>query len=161
MSSLQAFNGNRKGFILGLGAGVQTVDLETGKNPSYGGLATAFKVGGGITDQFLLFYSNDVAWFDNGYDNYYTGVTGLGFQYYFQKENSLYLSGSLGFASLSDADRTFQYLGTGGTLGLGYEFKKHVSVEGKLMMSSVEHEDDSSYKLDPVSMMMTVNYMFY
>ncbi len=55
-----AFDDNRQGFILGLGIGLHNINSDffvngtkTGSQ-SEGGIATSFKIGGGVTDQLAL-----------------------------------------------------------------------------------------------------------
>ena len=57
-----AFDDERRGFLLGFGAGLHGIEedfIVSGSNigsQSKSGLATSFKIGGGITDQFTLYY---------------------------------------------------------------------------------------------------------
>ncbi len=78
---LYAFNGSRKGFVLGFAGGLSYTSYEhkaaklvepklmrevTDTYPykdSGVGLATNFILGYGFTDQFILHYTNNVAWF--------------------------------------------------------------------------------------------------
>ena len=87
-----AFDDNRQGFILGLGAGFHSIDIDflyNGSNvgsQSESGLATSFKIGGGLTDQFALYYVRNVSWYSapyfDGYSitdaTYTVGLTGVG-----------------------------------------------------------------------------------
>ena len=59
-----AFDQQRKGFVLGLGAGYGSATLKYGDDSeSYSGLATTFKIGAGLSENVLLYYSNRVVFF--------------------------------------------------------------------------------------------------
>ena len=59
--SAEAFDGNRKGFILGGSLGAAATNIEDGDTK--GSLATEFIIGGGISPQVLLYYTNYGTWF--------------------------------------------------------------------------------------------------
>jgi hypothetical protein len=146
-----AFDGQRRGFVLGFGVGpaiasyTQTASLEgfpdlTSDRESKGGLGTDFRIGGGVNEQFVLYYVNRVTWFslDNALDETVTiasSVGLLGASYYLQPgSHTAYLVGLLG---LSTWDAPFEsdvdaQVGLGLGMGLGYEFSPHWSVEGNL-----------------------------
>jgi len=82
-----AFDGNRKGFLLGFGAGAGVAsysqnlkitlpdippDRTSSQKTSFA-IATNFKLGWGLTDKFLVYYLAEVAWFQHDdvfiYDN--------------------------------------------------------------------------------------------
>jgi hypothetical protein len=127
-----AFDGNRKGFLLGFGAGVgvasYTQNLKinlpdippdrTSSRQTPFAISTNFKLGWGLTDQLLVYYLAEVAWFQHDdvfiYDNprtdpkeaYWvvdgfdapsknvwiaTGLLGLGVTYYLGKDSPWYV----------------------------------------------------------------------
>lgn len=163
-TSASALDGTRKGFILGFGIGPSVTSwsfevtasagpfsdsFESDKESNFG-LGTDFKIGGGITEKFLLYYVNRVAWFsydwtlldDTGFSDivetvtFAYGVGLLGASYYLQPEApSLYFTGMIG---LSTWDAPFEdgwgdaWFGGAVGVGLGYEFAKHWYVEGSI-----------------------------
>jgi hypothetical protein len=145
-----AFDGHRKGFVLGFGAGpamtsfTQTVSLGaqsvTGDRENKMGLATDFRIGAGVTEQFSLYYVNRVSWFslDNALGKTVTianSVGLLGATYYFQPVcPSPYIHGLLGLASwdtpFESGSEAWTGMGLGG--GIGYELAPHWSLEGSV-----------------------------
>lgn len=155
----RAFDGNRKGFMLGAGLGlgmtsftqeVEITGLGSNKSDreSKTGLATDFRIGAGLSEQFSLYYVNRVAWFsiDNALGDKATIANSVGLvggTYHLKPEGpSFYLNGLIGlsswaapFESGSDASTGFGF-----GLGAGYEFSKHWSVEGNLGFGSPSDE---------------------
>lgn len=168
--STHAFDHSRRGFMIGVGAGLmsmsfdQTVsgtifgDLDYSGSES--GLATSFKIGGGINEQWMFFYGRDASWFSVADSTYASGVAGFGFHYYLKPETkSLYISGLFGISDLvSVDDNSLSRTGNGYTLGLGYEFAPRISVEGKLMMVNIEEDN---YTYDSQTVMLLLNYIWY
>ena len=106
-----AFDGERRGFILGfgIGPGYTNFSQEVGgiESDSEGKLSfvTDFRIGGGFNEQFLLYYENRVSWFkttvvdhlwyDPVTEDFYTtetdvtiahGIGLVGISYYFKPE---------------------------------------------------------------------------
>jgi hypothetical protein len=87
-----AFDDDRQGFVFGLGVGFHSIDLDFNFNGSKtgsgseSGLSTSFKIGGGITSQFSLFYVRNASWYSAPYFNgnttsnitYTVGISGIG-----------------------------------------------------------------------------------
>ncbi|KAA0230733.1 hypothetical protein EDS67_07485 [candidate division KSB1 bacterium] len=161
-----AWDGQRKGFIIGIGAGgglatykPYTTFSDFGSNPDSEmnrenkfALMTDFKIGYAPSNQVALFWMSKVAWFGHtnefadGSSQSYTfasGVGGLGVAYYFQPQGpSPYLTAGLGFSTFSAPfERDFDGLfGSGLALGAGYEFSNHWSVEGNFTWGSPNEE---------------------
>ena len=58
-SESRAFDKQRKGFILGLGAGYGSATIKyADASESYGGVATTLKLGAGLSENVLFYYSN-------------------------------------------------------------------------------------------------------
>jgi len=159
-TSVCAFNGERKGFVLGfgIGPGYTNFSQELGgiESDSEGkaSIVTDFKIGGGFNEQFLLYYENRLSWFkltvvdEVYYDPFADEVTftetdvtiahgiGLvGMSYYFKTEApSFYVLGSVGVSSWSAPFETNSdmWVGFGISAGVGYEFAKHWAIEGTL-----------------------------
>jgi len=58
VQSAYAFDESRKGFFIGVGGGAHTtsIDFNTSESLSEIGFASSFKIGGGFTDNFVLYY---------------------------------------------------------------------------------------------------------
>ena len=112
--------GRRKGFIFGIGTGVGNVTFTaplarywgssyTGKWPDPREITSAFvtelKVGHGLSDQFLVYYSNRIIWLplSNLYKDtmILNGTAGLGLMIYPSSSADFYLVGSGGLAVLT------------------------------------------------------------
>jgi len=57
-----AFDGSRKGFFLGVGGGIHSTssDSSASESSSKTGFASSFRIGGGFTDNFVLYYVRNV-----------------------------------------------------------------------------------------------------
>ena len=126
-TSVYAFDGERKGFILGFGIGpgytnfsqeINGLELDSEGKVS---IATDFKIGYGFNEQFLLYYENRLSWFnltviDEAYYDPWAdeltftetdvtiahGIGLVGMSYYFQTEApSFYILGSVGVSTWS------------------------------------------------------------
>lgn len=178
-AQVYAFDGSRKGFVLGLAGGLSYTNYEhnaerlvypaiitrkiTAGYPhgdSALGLMTDFVLGYGITGQIVLQYTNKVAWFlKRDIDFVYGmshinedclvvfGMSSLGVNYYFQrKAPSLYISGAIG-SSMWNTPFVSDYnskSGTGWSVGAGYEFRKHWSLELTVLGSTPEYNNIST-----------------
>jgi hypothetical protein len=140
-----AFDGERKGFVLGFSAGASVTSFtqtlsgtfqgETDRENKFG-FGTSFRIGGAFNEQFMFYYVNNVAWFslENALGETVTianGVGLIGVSYYLQPTpGGWYLLGVIG---VSTWDAVFENssastgFGLGG--GVGWEFAPHWSVE--------------------------------
>jgi hypothetical protein len=139
---------SRKGFIIGVGAGGGlhrtpsfSVFDRFGRPISSGGgtnnfaIVTNFLVGWAPTDRVLLFYSNKATFTtDENYDA--LGVTGFGATYMFRPTSpSAYVTGSIGGGfGASVTGSTASDVGLGWSAGVGWEFRRHLSLEGDVLM---------------------------
>ena len=147
-----AFDGGRKGFQVGGGIGVGSAKVD---DDSYTGLASTFKLGGGITDQISLHYCNRVVFFkDDGVEDWWAlGLSSLALTYYLTPDApSLYLTGEAGVTSLIDLTEHESFESAFGfSVGVGYEFASHYAIEANYMAGQVEisgkDEDVSSITL--------------
>ncbi len=182
-----AWDGKRKGFIIGVGAGgglasykpyVIFADNETseGERTSKFAFMSDFKIGFAPSNQVALYWMSKVAWF--GYTLEYhdqfidirqsytiaNGIGGVGCAYYFQPEGpSPYVTAGLGFSSW---DAPFEensdgITGSGFVLGAGYEFSKHWSLEGNLTWGSPNEKDDEELGFKTLAVRITVNVLGY
>lgn len=179
-----AWDGKRKGFVLGIGAGGglaanKPYSTASGENveserESKFALMTDFKIGYAPSNQVAILWLSKVAWF--GYNLEYqgdvlqsytiaNGFGGVGVAYYFEPEGpSPYLTGGLGFSTYSAPfeENIDGLSGSGFALGAGYEFSKHWSVEGNLTWGSPNEEDQGDERgVKTLAVRVTVNVLGY
>jgi len=158
-SVAEAFDGVRKGFILGFGAGFGATKFKqevtvlgaTGSSDweNKGGVATDFKIGYAFDEQIQLYWSARGNWFGitNAFGSSVTilnGVAGPGMTYHFRTTvPSWYVFGSLGYStwSLPFEDGASTWYGFGATMGGGYEFSRHWSVDVTLAFTNPSDEE--------------------
>jgi len=175
-SPASAFDGKRKGFILGGGLGLgyvnftQSINGMEGESEGKTALVTNFKIGGGFSEQFWLYYSNQNAWFSltNVLDNDVTiasGVGGIGFTWFTSPEpKGLFLTGTIGLGSWDAPfeDGSSMWTGFGLMAGVGYEFAAHWAVDLSLMWGTPETTESSfTFKSEFFGVMATVTGMAY
>lgn len=173
-----AFDDNREGFLLGLGAGLHSLKNDYTLNgnsyltESKSGLATSFKIGGGITNQFLLYFVRNASWFNTPVTNGATtkeatatvGISGIGATYFFEPTSpSGYMLAAIGGSDYAFPQESNTRTRTGGAfmLGGGYEFAQHVMFEVTLLATSVTDPASTQYKTESSALQFTLNYMFY
>lgn len=171
-NSASAFNGQRKGFILGFGLGPGLTPVG-GDNKIV--LAnTSFKIGIGLSEQLLLYWSSRGAWYKTDYHYYESGqksvtelfgVAGLGMSYYLlETAPAMYVTGSLGYSAVSNPFESYANdadVGLGLSMGVGYEFSPHYSVEATLANGSISHGGQGSTKIPRWSLQVTFNALAY
>ena len=171
ISDASAFDGHRKGFILGLGLGPSLTPVD-GDNKIVL-VNTSFKIGVGLSEQFQLYWSSKGAWYKT--DIYFEwpksesvtelfGVAGLGMSYYLQPTKpSLYITSSIGYSALSlpfDTEHSIDpEMGLGLSMGIGYEFSAHYSIECNLANGSIS--SDSGWSYPRWSFQVTLNALAY
>lgn len=167
VSSLEAFDEKREGFILGLGAGFSAVNtnVEVGSHEydeSSMGLATSLKIGYGFTNQFSLYYVRNASWFgydnDSEDDNYASGIMGVGASYYIEENSPMYVMAAIGIGDWTNVSENAGETGSAFMLGGGYEVYPHVQIEATYLVANVEED---SIKLDTAAFQLTVNYQWY
>jgi len=173
-----AFDDDRKGFMIGVGLGFQKTSIDTSNSNassnSEAGLATSFRIGGGITEQFSLYYIRSASWFNAPYtegsntsDIYYvSGLSGLGASYYFQSSTpSAYLTGALGIGDFaapfeedidSDTDTGSAFM-----IGGGYEIDQHIQLEVTFLRTSIDSKTFNASDFKTSSLQFTINYLWY
>ena len=154
ISNADAFNGKRKGFIIGggLGAGFTTFKetvtsdwlgiLEESKRENKFALTTNFKIGYAPSNLLEIFFTVKDSWFSStvyfldersGEDVIMaSGFWGPGVTYYFKPEApSYFITGGFGVSTLSLPFESHSEIKFGGGLyaGAGYEFRNHFNVE--------------------------------
>lgn len=173
-----AFDDNREGFILGLGAGLHTIRNDHRLNDisdlteSSSGLASSFKIGGGISDRLVLYFVHNASRFRTpvtvgASTKEVTAVMfmdGIGASYFFEPRSpSGYIHAGLGgsvFAFPTESDATTRR-GGAFMVGGGYEFDQHLMFEVTLLASTVSDPNNTPDKIQSSALQFTLNYMFY
>ena len=169
VSSAEAFDGDRKGFILGLGAGVSAISTEvTVDNDGYHddssdssvGFSTSLKIGYGFTDQFAVYYLRDAAWFgyDHNDDNFIAGISGVGATYYIEPNSPAYVMAGIGFGDFANFTEGEGEVGSAFVLGGGYEVYPHVQAEASYLVTNI---DESGLDFSSSTFHLTLNYLWY
>ena len=140
---VRAFDGQRKGFILGggLGLGVTSYTIDSdffGESDRFNEFSfmTDFKIGYAPSEQVEIYYSSKGSWWGEDGITFLHSYGTAAISYYFLPQSpSFYISGGLGFSSLSAPfeDNTDTDIGFGIFFGGGYEFVRHFAVEADLM----------------------------
>ena len=153
------FDGKRGGFLLGGGIGpgytsfTQTIEYlgfeETSDRENKLSVITNFMLGGGVSDNMLVYYVNRVSWFS--IENVFmenviiiAGMSGLGLTYYFSpKAPSGLIKGAFGLSTWAAPfeEGSEYWLGIGFMFGLGYEFSPHWSIETDVFFGSPSDEE--------------------
>ncbi|MEE9554152.1 MAG: hypothetical protein V3W18_07610 [candidate division Zixibacteria bacterium] len=176
-----AFDGKRKGFILGGGLGFgstsfsQTVELGglsvTGDTESSGAIMSDFKIGFGASEQLEIYYVSKVAWFGvvDLYNNEITvssGVGTFGLTYNLKPTvPTYYISGGLGISSWSfpfEDPAPDSWLGFGMFVGGGYEFSRHYSVSLDILYGNPSDSEGAlTASASVTSVKLTINALAY
>ena len=151
-----AFDNKRSGFVIGGLGGIgltiwnQSVNgFDTDTETDFS-VHTDFRIGGGFNgDTSLLYFWNVVNWFSMvnvpGDDVVITsGVTALGFSYYFKPTApSFYINAGLGISSWTAPfeEGAEYWWGFGLMGGVGYEFTRHWSMEFGFMWGNPSDEE--------------------
>jgi hypothetical protein len=180
-TNAQAWDGQRKGFLLGFGIGPGltsftqevTTYLGTLESPREDKMAvmTDFKIGYAPQNSWGIYYTAKVSWFGmkNALGNDVTIANGLGavaVSYWFQPQApSPFISGGFGFSSWSlpfEDNPPDSWMGAGFFAGGGYEFSKSVSVEGYLSWGEPkDSESGIEASSNALSFMLTINLLGY
>jgi hypothetical protein len=180
-TSAGAFDGQRKGFILGggLGFGMTTFsqtlksggESYTSDNENKGALTTNFKIGFAQDEQVEFYYAAKVTWFGitNVYNDDVTvanGLSAFGMTYNLKPILPTYFI--TGGIALATWDLPFEnpapdtWTGLGLYAGAGYEFAKHYSVEFDLLYGNPgDSEGGLKISSNAVSFTLTVNALAY
>jgi hypothetical protein len=173
-----AFDGKRKGFILGggIGVGVTSYGYESHYYREYSSsmsaseiaFATDLRIGYAPSDLVQVYGMSKVAWLISG-GLTATGVAGPGVTYFFDPAApSWFVTAGLGLSTWSKfigthfvGDRNSWY-GFGLSVGAGYEFARHASIEGSLTWGNPKTEEHGvSKSVKPLSLRVTVNFLGY
>jgi Outer membrane protein beta-barrel domain len=146
-TAVPAFDGHKRGFVLGFGLGgagasvreeiAGTSHGDTGWK-GRGSVLSDLTIGGGVNDRLLIYYRSHVAWFAfrDARDERRTvtqGLAGLGLSFALAPQApTAYLHGGLGFSSWSHPAEEDGEVRTGSGIwgGAGFEFSRHWQIEG-------------------------------
>jgi hypothetical protein len=169
-----AFDGQRQGFVMGIGGGpafisyneiekapeIETREYEAKNNA---GLKFHLKTGYSPSEQLSTYIKMEISYTNLSSDAKTTGLTGLGTDYYLKPDSpSLYFTSLVGISWWNET-LFGQYLlspgdgfkGLGFEIGIGYEFKSHLSAELTFSWAnpsnSVAVPPDSQYTQDKTS----------
>ena len=145
-SQLLAFDGQRKGFILGGGIGGGYLHYVESYGFPVSGLktfavATNFKIGYAPSNSLEIYYINSVSWFGYSQAAFIIGVTGLGLTKYLNPNGTgFFVSGGIGLSfyqpfEAGDEDRPATGFGLLG--GIGYDIAKHWSIQGDILYTTM------------------------
>ena len=176
-----AWDGERKGFILGLGIGPAHMSVQRAARPGIAPKDLEFnkatrggigKIGYAFTNQWAIYMSTPIAIPEDA-DELECGIAALAFSYYHRAEpKSIYYSAGIGLVKFgcSRSSRSFEVdpssnlsEGLGVFAGVGYEFAKHWSVEGNVMQIRTTRIDTwpQSTDTDVLLFMVTINVLGY
>ena len=162
---IYAFDNERKGFILGLGGGLHhtSMDYQFTDDISTQGLSTSFRIGGAFNEKWMLYYMREAAFYSIDKKIYASGLMGIGFSYYFQENpTSWYLIGGIGIGDYTQVTYLDSYTGKSFLFGVGYEIKKRIMIEGKLLYTSINDRDPNKTNiLNSISPIISINYLWY
>lgn len=180
LGQASGFDGNRKGFVLGVGAGAAIVNSQQqlnyggmeakGPSENRGAFLTNFELGYAPNNRLMLLYSNTVAWFRilNVYDERVTiasGINGLGADYYLRPGSpSLFIGMTIGLAAWTapfeeDARGLSSF---GAQLRAGIEPAKHLKVMFSLMYGKpTDKEGNLKLQTESVIFGVSLNWLGY
>lgn len=154
-------DGERKGFIIGMGLGLNLGDYNFNqeKDTERLGFATNFKIGYAPKNDLEIYWYSKTGWIKKE-DNNLAGFAGIGASKYINEK--MFLAGGLGYATFQSRSNTSDlYKGLGLFIGAGYELKKHYYVELDLCYGNGRHEDDNDKKMDDLALIFTVNMLAF
>ena len=185
-----AFEGKRKGFIIGLGFGKSDLKYNLKQNnlPEYyefgyerrvsdlNNLASNFVIGYGLNNKLLIKWTSKVSWFSqerpifSSRDEkdleptlYLSGVAGIGVSYYFKdKSPSPFITNILGYSNIGDFEKGKNRFGFGFSWGVGYEFAPHWNLKLDFChgFPNQDNSDELSFK-NIYTFMLTLNILGY
>jgi hypothetical protein len=176
-----AFDGQRRGFILGGGLGfgmtsfTQTIEgggiSITSDRENEGAFMTDFRIGWGANEQTEIYYASKVSWFGitNVNDDDVTianGIGGIGFTHSLKYDvPTWFVTGGIGLATWSlplEDNAPDAWNGFGLFAGMGYEFSKHYCFEFDLIYGN-PGDSDGGVKVSSsaLSLKASINALAY
>ena len=149
---------------------VPGVSVESGRQ-NKAAVMTDFKIGYAPDNTWAIYYTSKVSWYGitntSGWDvTIANGLGALAVSYWFKPQApSPFIAGGFGYSTwaLPFEDNTPDtWIGVGLFAGGGYEFSRHVSVEGYLSWGKPkEKEFNLEVSSNALSLMFTVNVLGY
>ncbi len=168
----QAFDNQRKGFVAGLSIGpaFSSLSQDGGSRQSELGLATILRLGGGLNEHSLIYFTANMNWLgmdtaSGGTRTMVSSVMGIGYTYYLKGQApTTFFNAGLGYSSWRapfDSD-VIRQSGFGGLVGVGYEIKSHLQIELNFMLGSTENSDGGfSASSDALGIQLTIGYVAF
>ncbi len=161
----QAFDGDRKGFMLNLGIGAGKAEVfVTGGDISSSmdeiGFGGDLKIGGGVNSQTVIYYTSRTLFYSVNDYSAVNGMSALGVSYFLEPQApSVFFSGGLGLGALIDIDGQDSESGIGYTLGVGFEFVPNWTLEATYMRATVESEGELDLGIS--NLMISISWFAY
>ena len=185
------YRGRRKGFIFGLSAGVGSTSFTkpfaeyywrhadesewSTERQTRSALVTELKIGHGLNDQFLLYYTSRISWLplqhfakDTVVAN---GAAGVGAMFFPFRRRGLYLVGNIGLATLVTWEppltlENARQTGVSTSWGIGYELFSHWSIDftvnsGSARMTSVDDLSEIEFRDEITTFSVNLNMLAY
>ncbi|MCD4652098.1 MAG: hypothetical protein K8S56_09995 [Candidatus Cloacimonetes bacterium] len=185
LSGFRLFDGQRKGFVVGLGLGPSYTswhktekdlenDTRTSQTDDRFGLGISLMLGYAPTNKLIFHNFTQGATFCDYQEkdkekqvSYSHALGGFGATYYFRPgqedthwEPSIYFSTGIGYANWLETikeKKELDIFGSGVYFGLGYEFKKHMRIEASLLLSNpADKTSQVDEKVDTFSILLTL-----
>lgn len=184
------FLGKRQGFIFGIGFGVGATNFAEPLAEYWGSaykgnrldsrattsaFSTSIKIGHGLSDRFLLYYTSQISW--HPLWNLYrdttiaNGTAGVGMMYFPLRNVDVYLLGSVGLATLVTWHPPFKLekarpTGLAVSGGIGYELAPHLSVDftvrfGNAARSELDDINEITLTNEVLTFLVTLNGLAY
>lgn len=158
-----AFDGERKGFMLNLGAGFGQGKVSwDGGSVDGVGFGTDFKIGGGPSNQLQIYYTNRALWYspEGASVTWINGMSAAGVSYFLEPQApSFFFSGALGIGVLTESDGRDGEAGFGLTLGIGYEIVRNFIAELTFMHAGLSGDFDDNPSVSNI--MVTFSWLAY
>jgi hypothetical protein len=146
-SQLSAFDGQRKGFVLGIGLGAGSLHYEeavgTPSSSSFNktAFATNFKIGYAPSASFEVYLANVVSCYGVEGDSSASGATCVAATKYLNREGKgLFVCGGLGWAFEKSLQGAGSRSGFGAFGGLGYDIARHWNIQADVLYTSQEND---------------------
>jgi len=162
--SIYAFDGERKGFILGAGLGIGYLSNTTSPGFSLDTdsrvvFQANIKIGYAPSNTLEIFYNQRISWWGQSDRTFSVGLLAAAFTLYFDNTSvtGWFVSGGIGFVP-TGRGRSSDFFGFGLFAGAGYEFSRHWTVQADLLYSTItgNYSDTDSF-----GVLVTVNVLAF
>ena len=160
VTNASAFDGNKEGFMLGIGAGVSSVKTTyTGGNSRDTSFATSLKLGYGFNEQLAVYLASEsgVYKYNGKGETADTSLIGIGLDYYIDQNSPFYVTGMVGLGSVNKLKKAKVQTGYGFLIGAGYEISDHITLQADYMKINT----DDKLNADTDSIRFTARYTWY